>query len=71
MEFKITIKKQPWWKWIIAALVLVFEVIVLQAALTSPWELEMRAAIMNWIVFILVGAIFYAFWTRVAVPSEE
>jgi len=68
MSEKITIQlqKRPWWEWLVAALWLVLEVVLLQNAIASGGELEPRAAMIFWVTFfvVLVGGVVVWFLRR-------
>jgi FtsH-binding integral membrane protein len=57
--FKIV--RRPWYEWVMIGLWIFAEVMFLQAALASRQELEPRAAIVYWLVFIvlLLGGLVY------------
>jgi hypothetical protein len=58
---EIKIIRRPWFEWVLVALWLIAEIIFLQAALASRQELEPRAAIVYWLVFVvlLLGGLVY------------
>lgn len=60
----IEIKKRPWWAWVLAALWLLVEIFMLQTAVASMWEFESQAALISWIIFLvlLVGGVIV--WIR-------
>ena len=52
----ITIRKRPWWFWILAGLWVLLEVLSLQTALASAREGEYRAAAISWIAVGITAA---------------
>ena len=44
--------RRPWYEWLLFALWLFAEIVFLQAAIESKNELEPRAAMLYWLVFI-------------------
>jgi hypothetical protein len=55
--FAITIRKRPWWFWALAGLWLLLEVLMLQTALASVKEGEVRAATISWIAAAVLAAV--------------
>lgn len=55
------IMRRPWYEWLLIALWLFAEAMFLQAAIASRDELEPRAALVYWLVFIvlLFGGLVY------------
>ena len=60
----ITIRKRPWWMWLLAAIWLIVEIFFLQTAIASHQEAEPRAALISWVVVILVGIAGVLVWWR-------
>ena len=60
--FTITIRKRPWWLWILAALWALLEVLFVQTALASARESEYRAAAISWIVVAVLAAAGVLVW---------
>jgi hypothetical protein len=56
MSEKITIeiKKRAWYEWLMWTLWLLAEIFVLQNAIASGKELEPRAALIFWVVFVIL-----------------
>ena len=52
----ITIRKRPWWFWVLAGLWVLLEVLFLQTALASAREGEYRAAAIRWIAVGVLAA---------------
>jgi hypothetical protein len=52
----VTIRKRPWWFWVVAGLWVLLEVLFLQTALASARESEYRAAAISWIVIGVLAA---------------
>jgi hypothetical protein len=52
----ITMRKRPWWFWVLAELWLLLEVLLVQTALASARESEYRAATISWIVAAVLAA---------------
>jgi len=74
--YAIRIRKRQWWMWLLAALWLLVEVILLQTAIASHQEAEPRAAVISWIVLIVVGIAGALVWRRQggraeAAPAES
>ncbi len=60
----ITIRKRPWWFWILAGLWVLLEVLSLQTALASAREGEYRAAVISWIAVAVLAAAGVLVWLR-------
>jgi hypothetical protein len=58
-NFKIEVARRPWYEWLVWAIWLLVEVVLLQNALASGAELEPRAASIFWITFgvLLLGGV--------------
>jgi len=54
--FTVTIRKRPWWFWVVAGLWLLLEILFLQTALASAREGEYRAAAIIWIAVGVTAA---------------
>jgi hypothetical protein len=52
----LTIRKRPWWFWVLAGLWVLLEVLFLQTAWASAREDESRAAAMSWIAVAVLAA---------------
>jgi peptidoglycan/LPS O-acetylase OafA/YrhL len=55
--FTITVRRRPWWFWALAALWLLLEIVLVQTALASARESEIRAATLSWIAAAVLAAI--------------
>lgn len=66
IEFKVSIRPRPWWVWMIGVPWLIAEVILLQTAIASVWEYELTAAGISAFLFVVLLAIYGAFWYRQA-----
>jgi uncharacterized membrane protein len=62
--FTITIRKRPWWFWVLAGLWVLLEVLFLQTALASARESEYRAAAISWISVAVLAAAGVLVWVR-------
>lgn len=62
--FTITIRRRPVWFWILAGLWLPVEVLMLQTALASMKEGEVRAATISWIAAAVLAAVGILSWLR-------
>jgi hypothetical protein len=62
--FTITIRKRPWWFWALAGLWFLLEVLILQTALASVEEGEVRAATISWIAATVLAAAGVLAWLR-------
>lgn len=62
--FTITIRKRPWWFWALAGLWILVEVLLLQTALASADEGEVRAATISWIAAAILAAVGAMVWFR-------
>jgi hypothetical protein len=60
--FTITIRKRPWWLWILAALWALLEALFVQTALASARENEYRAAALSWIAVGILAAAGVLVW---------
>jgi hypothetical protein len=58
----ITIRKRPWWFWVLAGLWVLLEVLFLQTALASAGEGEYRAAVIGWIAVAALAAAGFLVW---------
>ena len=58
----ITIRKRPWWFWVLAGLWLLLEILFLQTALASAREGEPRAAAISWIAVAVLAAAGVLVW---------
>ena len=58
----IKIARRPWYEWLLVGVWIFAEVIFLQAALASRKELEPRAAIVYWLVFVVLLLGGLVFW---------
>jgi hypothetical protein len=65
-NFKIEIARRPWYEWLLWAIWLFVEIVLLQNALASGAELEPRAATIFWIMFgvLLLGGVIVWFARR-------
>jgi len=54
--------RRPWYEWLLIGLWTFAEVIFLQAALASREELEPRAAIVYWLVFVVLLLSGLVYW---------
>jgi hypothetical protein len=54
--FTVTIRKRPWWLWILAAWWALLEVLFVQTALASARESEYRAAAFSWMAVATLAA---------------
>ena len=52
----ITIRKRPWWFWVLAGLWVLLELLLLQTALASAREGEYRAALISWVAVVVLAA---------------
>lgn len=68
--FTITIRKRPWWFWLLAGLWLLLEALLLQTAVASVREGEYRAATISWIVVSLLAAFGCIVWLRRRRPQK-
>jgi hypothetical protein len=55
-SFTITIRKRPWWFWVVVGFWTLLEVLFLQTALASARESEYRAAAISWTVVGVLAA---------------
>jgi hypothetical protein len=58
----ITIRKRPWWLWVLAGLWVLLEVLFVQTALASAREGEYRAAAITWIAVAVLAACGVLVW---------
>ena len=58
----VTIRKRPWWFWVLAGLWVLLEVLFLQTALASAGESEYRAAAISWIAVAVLAAAGVMVW---------
>jgi hypothetical protein len=59
----ITIRKRPWWFWVLAVWWALLEVLFLQTALASVKESEYRAAAISWIAVAVLAAVGVLAWS--------
>jgi len=74
--FTLTMRKRPWWLWVLAGLWLQMEVLLVQTALASVRESEYRAATISWIAAVILAAVAFFLWrhrgqSRRLVESNE
>lgn len=50
-KYLIEIEKRPWYEWLLWAVWLFTQIVIVQNALASSAELEPRAALISWIAF--------------------
>lgn len=50
-KYVIEIEKRPWYEWLLWAVWLFTQIVIVQNALASSAELEPRAALISWIAF--------------------
>jgi hypothetical protein len=62
--FTITMRKRPWWFWVSAGLWLLVEILLLQTAVASADEGEVRAATISWIAAAVLAAVGALVWLR-------
>ena len=60
----LTIRKRMWWVWLLAAVWLVVEIVLVQTAVASSWEGEPRAAVINWTFAAVLAAVGLRLWFR-------
>lgn len=53
-KYQFKIRRRPWYEWLLWVLWLFLEIVFLQSALASHQELELRAAIIYWMIFGLL-----------------
>ncbi len=61
-KYVIEIEKRPWYEWLLWAVWLFTQVVIVQNALASSAELEPRAALISWIAFfalLIVGGVIW------------
>jgi hypothetical protein len=63
-HYTINIRKRPWWIWLLAALWLFVEIVFLQTAVASHRESEPRAALISWIIVIVLAIAGVPLWRR-------
>jgi hypothetical protein len=59
----VTIRKRPWWFWVLAVWWVLLEVLFLQTALASVRESEYRAAAISWITVAVLAAVGVLAWS--------
>ena len=59
----ITVRKRPWWLWVLAALWTLLEVLFLQTAWASAKEGEYRAAVISWVAVAVLAAAGVLVWS--------
>jgi hypothetical protein len=64
----ITMRKRPWWFWVLAGIWLQLEVVLVQTALASVRESEYRAAGISWIAAAVLVAAGIFGWLRHGQP---
>jgi len=63
-HYTINIRKRSWWMWLLAALWLFVEIVFLQTAVASHRESEPRAALISWIIVIVLAIAGVPLWRR-------
>jgi hypothetical protein len=58
----ITVRRRPWWFWVLAGLWVLLELLFLQTALASAREGEPRAAGISWIAVAVLAAAGVLVW---------
>ncbi len=53
-KYQLKIRRRSWYEWLLWGLWLFLEIVFLQSALASHQELELRAAIIYWMIFGLL-----------------
>ena len=61
-HFTITIRRRPWWLWVLAVLWVLLELLSLQTALASAREGEPRAAAIGWIAVAVLAGVGFLVW---------
>lgn len=52
--FSIEVEKRPWYEWLLWGAWLLAEVFILQNAIASGREIESRAALIFWVMFVVL-----------------
>ena len=60
----LMVRKRRWWVWLLVALWLVVEVVLVQTAIASSWEHEPRAAAISWTMAAVLAAVGLRLWYR-------
>lgn len=60
----ITIRKRPWWMWLLAVLWLLLEIVFVQTAIASAREFEFRASTISWVIAIVLLIVGLLIWLR-------
>jgi hypothetical protein len=68
--FTVTVRRRPWWFWVLAGLWLQLEVLLVQTALASVRESEYRAATISWIATAVLAAVGVFGWIRQGQPRR-
>lgn len=68
--FTVTMRKRPWWHWVLASAWLLLEVLLLQTALASMKEEEYQAASICWIAVIVLAIAGVLVWLRQGRPRR-
>jgi hypothetical protein len=58
----IKIARRPWYEWLLWGIWFFLELIFLQAAVASHQELELRAAMVYWLIFGVLSLAGFVFW---------
>jgi len=69
--FTITMRRRPWWFWALAGFWLLVEILLLQTALASVHEGEVRAATISWIAAAVLAAVGALVWLRREQPQKH
>ncbi|MBC8334044.1 MAG: hypothetical protein H8E29_02160 [Anaerolineales bacterium] len=60
--FTIKIVRRPWYEWILWGIWLFLEIVFLQSAIASHQELEQRAAMIYWLIVVVLSLTGFVFW---------
>ena len=63
-SLNITIKKRPWWVWLIGLILLPIVAFFVQTGLASFWEYEPRVAWISLGMALLIAVAYWAFTRR-------
>ena len=63
-HYTITIRKRPWWMWLLGAVWLLVLIFFLQTAIASHRESEPRAALISWVIVVVLAIAGAFVWAR-------
>lgn len=63
-HYTITVRKRPWWMWLLGTVWLLVVIFFLQTAIASHREYEPRAALISWVIVVVLAIAGAFVWFR-------